>query len=136
MDIAGVIVTTTMLVTELSAEGLQLHGPDEFEKSLITGLTNEQTVEKTEINAGRVLRIVEQIDFPEPADQRPADEFRETDEMPKLPELKATYWLTLDDQTTLLNIVCTSPFIMLREGLLQLFDSIIGTLHIAQLSQL
>lgn len=123
INLNGVVVTVTLLITQLFTVGVAGEGLTAFQEQLATRLPPGVTALTTEIDAGHVVRIIssrEAITSPE-----------EVPGMTSLPELKATYWVTLNlAAPVILNFVFTSPFTPLRDGLLELFDSIVGSLHL------
>lgn len=127
MDLAGVMVTATMVVYEVPLIPVGEDPVTHFFADVAAGLPESAEVLQSEISAGRVLRTVRATDVvrPDPV----------STEMPEVPELRADYWVALSDVDTVLYFVFTSPFVPLRSGLVELFDTIVESLHLAGAGQ-
>lgn len=123
MDIAGIPVTATMIVSELPPVFEQIEGIAGLEHRLRNDLMHREGVEEAQIDVGPVLREVTVTDVVRPTSDT---------EMPQVPELRATYWVFLRDLEQVLHLTFSSPFVPLREGLLPLFDAVVSTLHLPE----
>ncbi|GAA4720558.1 hypothetical protein APR04_001663 [Promicromonospora umidemergens] len=115
MDVGDVAITGTMAVfTYQVTEG----GRDELIAS-ITGSTSGADVDKQKLDDGWVLRAVRQSEI----------ERTDAEGNPMLPELRADYWTERRGLDKILQVSFTTPFVPLREAMLELFDAIVLSLH-------
>ncbi|MEU4361377.1 hypothetical protein [Promicromonospora sp. NPDC023987] len=115
MDVGDVAITGTMGVFPYQVtEG----GRDELIAS-ITGSTSGADVDKQKLDDGWVLRAVRQSEI----------ERTDPEGNPMLPELRADYWTERRGLDKILQVSFTTPFVPLREAMLELFDAIVLSLH-------
>lgn len=126
MDLAGVVVTATMVVYEVPLVPVGQDPVAQFFAAVAAAQPSSAEVLEAEVSAGRVLRTVRATEVvrPDPASA----------EMPDLPELRADYWVALSGVDTILYFVFSSPFVPLRSGLVELFDTVVESLHVTDLS--
>ncbi|PJI94967.1 hypothetical protein [Luteimicrobium subarcticum] len=116
MPVGDVQVTGTMVVYELPGVTADRAVEDAVHRA--EGVRAE--VLRADLVGGSAVRVVT------------ATEIERTDAAgdPLLPELRADYWVRLDGYSELVYMVFTSPFVPLRDGLLELFDAVVGSLHV------
>lgn len=123
MNVNDIPVTATLLVSELPPAFGQIEGMAGLERRLRNDLMQREGIEEATVDSGRVLREVTATDVVRPTSDT---------EMPQVPELRATYWVFLDEPSTVLHMHFTSPFVPFQEGLLPLFDAIVSSLHVPE----
>ncbi|MFD2797419.1 hypothetical protein ACFS27_27950 [Promicromonospora vindobonensis] len=115
MDVGDVAITGTMAVFPYAVtEGDR----DELMAS-ITGSLSGADVDRQTLDDGWVLRAVRQTEITR----------TDAEGNPELPELRADYWTERRGLDKILQVSFTTPFVPLREAMLELFDSIVLSLH-------
>ena len=115
MDIGDVAITGTMAVFPYTVtEGDR----DELVAS-ITGSLSGADVDRQTLDDGWVLRAVRQSEITR----------TDAEGNPVLPELRADYWTERRGLDKILQVSFTTPFVPLREAMLELFDAIVLSLH-------
>lgn len=115
MDIGGVALTGTMAVFPYEVVGADR---DELVAS-IAGSLSGADVDRQTLADGWVLRAVRQSEI-----ERTDDEGD-----PVLPELRADYWMERRGLDKILQVSFTTPFVPLREAMVELFDAVVLSLH-------
>lgn len=115
MDVGDVAITGTMGVFPYQVTD---SSKDELIAS-ITGSLSGADVEQQKLDDGWVLRAVRQSEI----------ERTDAEGNPMLPELRADYWTERRGLDKILQVSFTTPFVPLREAMLELFDSIALSLH-------
>ncbi|MFD2026623.1 hypothetical protein [Promicromonospora aerolata] len=115
MDVGDVAITGTMGVFPYQVTD---SSKDELIAS-ITGSLSGADVEQQKLDDGWVLRAVRQSEI----------ERTDAEGNPMLPELRADYWTERRGLDKILQVSFTTPFVPLREAMLELFDSIVLSLH-------
>ena len=115
IEVGDVAITGTMAVfpyevTEASKDELVAR---------LTGSTSGADVEQQKLDDGWVLRAVRQSEV----------ERTDAEGNPMLPELRADYWTERRGLDKILQVSFTTPFVPLREAMLELFDAIVLSLH-------
>lgn len=115
IEVGDVAITGTMAVfpyevTEASKDELVAR---------LTGSTSGADVEQQKLDDGWVLRAVRQSEI----------ERTDAEGNPMLPELRADYWTERRGLDKILQVSFTTPFVPLREAMLELFDAIVLSLH-------
>lgn len=127
MQIAGVAITGTMAVFRVGRPG------DENGALLprLAGGTAGAEVTRQALEDGWVIRAVRQSEVPRSSPGGVAEPGGNagTGEEPRLPELRADYWTERRGLEHSLQISFTTPFVPLRDALLELFDTIVLSLH-------
>ncbi len=116
MDVAGIAITGTMAVFpyEVGAGS----EPDELVARIARSVAGAD-VDRRTLPDGWVLRAVRQSEI----------ERTDADGNPELPELRADYWTERVGLDRILQVSFTTPFVPLRDGMLELFDAIVVSLH-------
>lgn len=116
MEVADIALTGTMAVFPYATV---TDGDQEELMAGLVGSTNGADVDRQKLEDGWVLRAVRQ------------SEIERTDEEgnPVLPELRADYWTERKGLGKVLQISFTTPFVPLREAMVELFDAVVLSLH-------
>lgn len=116
MDVAGIAITGTMAVFPYDAgPGSE---PDELVARIAASVSGAD-VDRRTLADGWVLRAVRQTEL----------ERTDDDGNPELPELRADYWTERAGLGRILQVSFTTPFVPLRDGMVDLFDAVITSLH-------
>lgn len=116
MDVAGIAITGTMAVFPYDVgPGSE---PDEL-VARIAASASGADVDRRTLADGWILRAVRQTVL-----ERTDDEGN-----PELPELRADYWTERTGLGRILQVSFTTPFVPLRDGMVELFDAVVLSLH-------